>query len=214
MRTLGKALKNSTRVVDRHLQDFGDVLALVEDLQRLAVVALAFADLAGHGDVGQELHLDLDVAVALAGLAAAALDVEAEAAGLVAAQARFRHGGEELADWREQAGVGRRVRARRAADRRLVDVDHLVEVAEALESRSGRGGRARWYSTCAAFLYRISVISVLLPEPETPVTQTNLPSGIVDVDVLEVVLAGALDLDDVAVAGAAEAWASGSRGGR
>ena len=56
-------------------------LPLVADLQRLAVVALALADVAGDVDVGQEVHLDLDDAVALAGLAAAALDVEAEAAG-------------------------------------------------------------------------------------------------------------------------------------
>jgi hypothetical protein len=38
------------------------------------------ADVAGHVDVGQEVHLDLEHAVALAGLAAPAGDVEAEAA--------------------------------------------------------------------------------------------------------------------------------------
>ena len=48
--------------------------------------------------------------------------------GLVAADFGFRHAGEQLADRGERAGVGRRVRARRAADRRLVDVDDLVEV--------------------------------------------------------------------------------------
>ena len=35
--------------------------------------------------------------------------------------------------------------------------------------------------------------SVDLPEPETPVTQQKTPSGIVDVDLLQVVLAGAAD---------------------
>ncbi len=65
------------RLLDGHLQHFVDGLALVADLQRLAVVALAVADVAGHEDVGQEVHLHLDHAVALAGLAAAALDVEA-----------------------------------------------------------------------------------------------------------------------------------------
>jgi len=45
------------------------------------------------------------------------------------------HGGfgHQLADRREQARVGGRVAARRAADRRLVDVDHLVEVLDALD---------------------------------------------------------------------------------
>jgi hypothetical protein len=85
------------------------------------------------------VHLDLDDAVALAGLAAAALDVEGEAAGLVAARLRFRQAGEPFADRREGAGIGRRIRARRAADRRLVDVDDLVDVLEALDAvvRSG-----------------------------------------------------------------------------
>ena len=53
--------------------------------------------------------------------------------GLVPARLRFRHRREELADRREEPGVGRRVRARRAADRALVDLDHLVEVLDAVE---------------------------------------------------------------------------------
>ena len=120
-------------------------LSLNVHLQRFAVVALALADVAGDVDVGQEVHLDLDDAVALAGLAAAALDVEGEAAGLVAARLGFGQAGEPVADRREGAGVGRGVGARRAADRRLVDVDDLVEVLQALDAvvraRDARGRR-------------------------------------------------------------------------
>jgi hypothetical protein len=76
------------------------------------------------------VHLDLDDAVALALLAAAALDVEREAARAVAARLGFRQAGEPFAQRREGAGIGRRVGARRAADRRLVDVDDLVEEFE------------------------------------------------------------------------------------
>ena len=119
--------------LDRHLQDVGDRLALESDLQGLAVVALALALVALDIDVGQEVHLDLDDAVALAGLAAAALHVEGEAAGLVAARLGFRQAGEPVADRREGAGIGRGVGARRAADRRLVDVDDLVEKFDALD---------------------------------------------------------------------------------
>ncbi len=133
LRTFGKAVKNSSASSTVIVQHFGDVLAAEQDLQRLAVVALPFADLAGHRDVRQELHLDLDVALTLARLAAAALDVEREPPRLIAAQSRLRHRGEELPDRREHAGVGRRVGARRPADGRLVDVDHLVEVLEAGE---------------------------------------------------------------------------------
>ncbi len=105
-------LEEGGGVFHRQLQDLRDVLALPQHFQRLAVVALALADVAGHVDVRQEVHLDLDHAVALAGLAAAALDVEAEAPRLVAARARLGGAGEQFADRREQPGVGGRVGAR------------------------------------------------------------------------------------------------------
>ena len=139
----GHGLEEAQRFLDRHLQHFVDVLAAVADLERLAVVALALADVAGHVDVRQEVHLDLDDAVALARLAAPALHVEAEAAGVVAARARFGHCGEQLAQRREQPGVRGRVRARRAADGTLVDVDDAIDVLEPLDALAPAPGRAR-----------------------------------------------------------------------
>ena len=44
--------------------------------------------------------------------------------------AGVRHLGEQLPERREQPGVGGRVRARRPPDRRLVNVDHLVQVLQ------------------------------------------------------------------------------------
>ena len=58
------------RLLARHVQDVGDVLALEGDVESVAVVAGALADLARHVDVGQEVHLDLYGAVARARLAA------------------------------------------------------------------------------------------------------------------------------------------------
>uniref|UniRef100_A0A0N4Z8C9 LigA n=1 Tax=Parastrongyloides trichosuri TaxID=131310 RepID=A0A0N4Z8C9_PARTI len=110
---------------------------------RLAVVTLALADVAGDVDVGQEVHLDLDDAVALTGLAAAALDVEAEAAGTIAARLGLGEARIPVADRPEGAGVGGRVRARGAADRRLVDVDDLVEMLQPLDAIEGSGGVGR-----------------------------------------------------------------------
>src|SRR5206468_2688093 len=126
----GDRLEELARVLDRHVEHVGDAAALELHLQRFAVVAGAVADVAGDVDVGQEVHLDLDQAVALARLAAAALDVEGEAAGLVAARLAFGQAGEPVADLGEGAGVGGGVGARGAADRRLVDVDDLVELLE------------------------------------------------------------------------------------
>ena len=90
------------RLVDGQLQHVGDGLVLEAHLQRLAVVALPLADLAGDEDVGQELHLDLLQPVPLAGLAAPALDVEGEAPRLVAPDAGLRDLGEESPGWRRR----------------------------------------------------------------------------------------------------------------
>src|SRR5262249_55498884 len=63
-----------------------------------------------------------------------ALDVEGEPPGLVATLVGFGQAGEPVADRREGAGVGGGVGAGRAADRRLVDVDDLVEELQPLDA--------------------------------------------------------------------------------
>src|SRR4029078_6651522 len=98
--------------------------------QRLAVVAPAAAHVAGHVDIRQEMHLDAQHPIALTGLAAPAADIEAEAPRVVAARAGFGDLRKQLADHREQSGVGGRVGARRAADRILVDVNDALEALE------------------------------------------------------------------------------------
>ena len=134
----GIALEELGRLLHRDVERVGDREAAVLHLERLAVVAAAAARVAGDEDVGEEVHLDAQHAVALARLAAAALHVEREAPGLVAARARVGQAGVELAQEREDAGVRRRVRARRAADGRLVDRDDLVDVVEPLDARRTR----------------------------------------------------------------------------
>ena len=118
------------RLLDRHVEHVGDRLSLEADLERLLVVSLAMALLAGHVYVGQEVHLDLDLPIAAADLTATALDVEREAASFVTARPSLRGLREEVADNVEEACVSGRVGARRAADWRLVDLDDLVELLE------------------------------------------------------------------------------------
>ncbi len=78
------------------------------------------------------MHLHAALAQALAGLAAAAGNIETERARREPAGARFRHLREELADVVEDARIRRRRRARRRADRFLIDEDHLVYFFEPL----------------------------------------------------------------------------------
>ena len=127
-------LEELRRLLDRHVEDLGDGLALVVHLERLAVVPGAVADLARHVHVRQEVHLDLDGAVTRTRLAAAALDVEREPARLISAHLGLGGRGEQRPDLVEDAGVGRRVGPRRATDRRLVDAHQLVELVEPVDA--------------------------------------------------------------------------------
>src|SRR5580658_5587444 len=119
------------RVRRGKVQNVTDGVTFIADGQRFGIVALAAADFAHHVDVGQEIHFDTAQAIALAGFAAAAFDVEAEAAGAIAAFARFGKHGEQFADGREDAGVGGGVRARRAADGGLIDLDNFIDLVGA-----------------------------------------------------------------------------------
>ena len=89
------------------------------------------------------MHLHLDDAIALTSLTATTLYVEREATGLVAASACLGDAGEQVANGREQAGIGGRVGARCAADGALVDVDDLVEVLHAVNGPGRRGMQMR-----------------------------------------------------------------------
>ena len=81
---VGWLAKKRQRLLARHVEDVGDGLALERHLEGLPVVARPAAHLAGHVDVGQEVHLDLDGPVPGARLAAPAPHVEGEPAGQVA----------------------------------------------------------------------------------------------------------------------------------
>ena len=163
-------------LLDRHVEHISDGVALVVDLEGLAVVALALADLAGDVDVGQELHVDLDRAVAGAGLAAAAADVEGEPARQVAAHLGLVGGREEPPDVVEHAGVGGRVGpgcGRSATGRRRSPCPGAWPW-----SATGSGSARSASGTRPASAPAEHVVDqVDLPDPDTPVTQVKTPRG-------------------------------------
>ena len=131
-RILGIGFEKFEGLIHGHVQNVPDVGPFVLDLQGFPVVPLSPADVAGHINVREEVHLDLDDPVSAAGFAPPPLDVEAVAAFLVAAGAGFGKLGEELPDVGEDAGIGGRVRAGGAPDGGLVDFDDLVDLPEPL----------------------------------------------------------------------------------
>ncbi len=102
-------LEEGQSLGDRQVKALGDVSALVPYLQRVPVIPVPPARLAGDIDIREEVHLDLDEAVPFAGFAPAALDIEAEPAGVVAPHLGLGELAEKLPYGREQSGIGRRV---------------------------------------------------------------------------------------------------------
>ena len=133
-RDRGERREELRRLLDGHVQDLRDVLALVVHLEGLAVVARALAHLARDVDVRQEVHLDLQRPVTRACLAAPALDVEREPALLVAADLGLLGLRKQLADPVEHARVRGRVGARGAPDGALVHVHDLVQVLQTVDA--------------------------------------------------------------------------------
>src|SRR6266550_999042 len=131
---LRDVFQNLQHVRHRRFQQVGDGVAVVVDRQRFVVVAASAADFALHVNVGQEVHFDAALTFALTSLAASAGDVEGEASRLVSPLARFGQHGVEVANRRENAGIGCGIGARSAADGRLVDSNDLVD-----QLRSGDG---------------------------------------------------------------------------
>ena len=136
---LRDGLEELVGLLDGHFQHVVDVLALVADGEGVLLVAAAAALVAGHMDRREEVHLDDLDARALALLAASAGDVEGEAAGLETPHLGVLRILEQEADVVEHAGEGGRIRPRRAADGRLVDLDELVDVLHPLDSLVRQG---------------------------------------------------------------------------
>ena len=152
----------------RHREHLADVAAAEVVVQHRCLEALALALLAGGGDAGHHRQVGVDDAGAVA-VRAGALGVGAEQRRLHAVGLR-----ERLADRVEQSGVRRRVAPPRAADRGLVDRHHPVPAGHrAVDQRALAGaGDAGHHDQHA--------------------------ERDVDVDVLQVVGAGAADLQRAA----------------
>jgi hypothetical protein len=151
--------------------------------------------LAGHRDVGQELHFDLHLALALARLAAATRHVEREGAGRQAAAPGVLGGGEQLADRIERLEIGDGVAARRTANRRLIHQHHIGQQLGAFEA------------AMEAHLAVPVALGALQPGVEHVVHERGLAGAAhagdtgervqrkLDVDVLQIVLTGADETD-------------------
>ena len=115
-------------VAHRHVKHIGNRLAFVLDFQCFTVVALAVTDWAVNVNRRQKAHFKLDASFTFAGLARTALCIKAKSPRPIASLERCRCSRKYFAKRQHEPGVGCRVRARRFADRALVDLNNLVEI--------------------------------------------------------------------------------------
>ncbi len=190
-RILGMFSNSLHRLAARHVEHVGDRLAVVADGERLGIVALAAAGVALDPHVGQEVHLDAELAVALALFAAPAGHVEAEPPRRVAAELRLGQLGVERADQIEHAGEGGRVRGRRLAQRLLIDADHLVDLLDAADRVVGAGEGAWRDAACGPASVEHVLDQRALAAAADARDDGERAQRNPHVDVLEVVVAGA-----------------------
>src|ERR1700733_1971872 len=200
LRHLGHVREEGARLGYRQIEHVGDaaaatVGALAADLEHLLAIAAAVAVGAAQVHVREKLHLDVLEAVAAAARAAAVTRVEAEGPGGVLALMRGGLGGEQRADGIKGADVAGGVRARRAADRALIDHHYVVDQLGAGESLEV----ARRLGRLAAVLEQRGVQHVLdqrrLARARHPGHAHQALERYAYVDVPEVVLGGALELE-------------------
>ena len=86
-----------------------------------------------HVNIRQKIHLNALHAIALAGLAPAARHVKAEPSRFIASNFGFRQSSKKISNRSKQAGVCGGVGTRRAADGRLVDINHFINIFKTLD---------------------------------------------------------------------------------
>src|SRR6185437_1597372 len=127
---------------DGHIEYVGDGLAAQSDFQGFGTEAGSLASTAGYFDIRHEIELRGDYSFTLAFLTAPSFYVETEAAGFVFAfdsEGRLR---EQFAYRVIETNVGGRIGTAVATDRRLINVDDLMDVFKAVNTVVGSWKRS------------------------------------------------------------------------
>ena len=95
--------EESSCIIDTQLQNIGNILSFVGDLQSLAVKTASPAELAFDKDIGKEVHLDADHPIPLTLFAAPALHIAGKTGWCVTAHLCRRKSAEEIPDRAEDS---------------------------------------------------------------------------------------------------------------
>ena len=139
----GNILKKLHGFFYSHVQYIVDIFVFVFYFQCFSVVTFTLADFTWNIYISQEVHLDLDDPVSAAGLTSAALYIKAESALLVASCLGISRRCKKIPDLIKHASVSSRVGSGGTSNRRLINIDHLVQLLQSLN-----GFMFSWYGSC------------------------------------------------------------------
>src|SRR5262245_30090372 len=133
---LGNSAQDRKRFGDRRGQKVGARHSFILNGKRFTVVTFSAAHFAIHVYVRKKAHLDFAQAITLTRFATSTLHIKTKAPRFVSARSRFRQHCVKLTNWGENPCVRSRIRSRRSADRRLVEIGR-ASCRERVESRGG-----------------------------------------------------------------------------
>ena len=137
---IGHVFEELHGLVDGHVEHIGYRLALETHFERLTIIALAMTLLAGHLDIGQEVHLDGLVAIAATGLTTSTLDIEGESPWLITSDLGLREVDKQRTDIGKDTRICSWIGARCAPNGRLIDIHHLIYIFQTLDALVRHGG--------------------------------------------------------------------------
>ena len=170
------------------------------DRQRFGVVTIAATRFALDPDVGQEVHLDALLAITFAGVASPARHIKAEATRRIAAQLGVRQLGEHQANQFKDAGVSRGIGRRRVTNRLLIDADHFVDVLNPADRFVSPRNRPRAMQRPRERAVQHILDQRTLAAAAGPGDRGQCAERDLDVDIVEVVVASANDVERLAKA--------------
>ena len=136
-----------------HVQNIIDILSFVFHFQCLSVVTSSLTYFTWNIDIRQEMHLDLDDSISAAGLTSSSFDVKTESSFFIASCFCIWCCREQIPDQVKYSGIGCRIGSRSPPDRRLVDIDHLVQLFQSLDAFvSARNGPCTVQVSCQTFI--------------------------------------------------------------
>ena len=119
--------------IDCHIKYIVDTLTLILDFQCLPVIPLSMTDLTWYIYICQEMHLNLDDTIATARLTSATCNIERESSLRVTHCLCIFCVREQITDQIKDPCISCRVRTWASADRRLVDIDNLIQLVQSCD---------------------------------------------------------------------------------